>query len=137
MYITCHMYAQVLLCTECLCCLMMSGLSKDIRCHTRQLYWHQCLFLCLLLLNIIIIFTITLSQLFLLLIFYYVQYISYSGRGIRKNRAHCDRNLIFGTMIEYDKTKILRYRAIAGLSLKQNGCHFSNWLLLISIFPLS
>ena len=50
-----------------------------------------------------------------------VSMLTYSGRGIRKNRAHCDRNLTFGTMIEYDKTKILRYRAIAGLSLKQNG----------------
>ena len=45
-----------------------------------------------------------------------------SGRGIWKNHALCDRNLKFGTVIEYDKTKILRYRAIAGLSLKQNGC---------------
>ena len=63
--------------------------------------------------------------------------ICYSRRGIRKNRAHCDRNLTFGTMIEYDKAKILRYRAIANLSLKQNGCHFSKWPPPISIFPLS
>ena len=47
-----------------------------------------------------------------------------SGRGIRKNRAHCDRNLTFGTKKGCDKTKILRYMAIAGLSLKQKGCHF-------------
>ena len=50
-----------------------------------------------------------------------------SGRGIRiiwGNCAHCDRNLKFGTMIEYSLTKILKYRAIADLSRKQNGCHF-------------
>ena len=47
------------------------------------------------------------------------------GEEIRKNRTLCDRNLKFGAMIEYDKTNILRYRAIAGLSFKQYGCHFS------------
>ena len=45
-------------------------------------------------------------------------------RGIRKNRTLCDRNLKFGTMIEYDLTKILRYGAIADLSPKQNGRRF-------------
>ena len=46
------------------------------------------------------------------------QNVADTWRGIRKNHALCDRNLKFGTMIEYDKTKVLRHRAIAGLSLK-------------------
>ena len=58
------------------------------------------------------------------------QNVADTGRGIRKNHALCDRNLKFGTMIEYDKTKLLRYRAIAGLTLKQNGCNQF-------LFPLS
>ena len=37
------------------------------------------------------------------------QNVADSGRGIRKNHALCDRNLKFGSVIEYDKTKIIRY----------------------------
>ena len=37
------------------------------------------------------------------------QNVADSGRGIRKNHALCDRNLKFGSIMEYDKTKILRY----------------------------
>ena len=55
----------------------------------------------------------------------------HSGRGIRIictlcvhiNCTLCDRNLKFGTMIEYGLMKIIRYRAIADLSRKQNSCH--------------
>ena len=49
----------------------------------------------------------------------------------------CDTNLKFGTMIDYDQTNILRYRAIADLSCKQNGGHFSKWPPTISISNLS
>ena len=60
-----------------------------------------------------------------------------SGSGWCSNRALCDTNLKFGTMIEYDQSNIFRYRAIADSSCKQNGDHFSKWPPTISISNLS